>query len=165
MFDPTTLVGFHTWLSLIGLAAGFVVTVGLIRGRGLPGWTGLFLVTAVATSVTGFVFQITKVTPALIVGVVALVTLAAAIAARYRYGMQGRWRALYVVTAVFNVYLLAFVGIAQSFQKVPALKALAPTGSEPPFLVAQVVVLILFVALGVAAARLFRPALARSASL
>ena len=160
MFDPTTLVGFHTWLSLIALAAGVVVTGGLLRGRGLPGWTGVFLATAVVTSVTGFVLPAPHFLPSHAVGILALVSLAVAIVARYRYRMAGTWRSIYIVTAITNVYLLAFVGVVQAFLKVPALQALAPSGSEPPFAVTQLLVLVIFAALIVAARKLFRPAVA-----
>jgi hypothetical protein len=160
MFDPTTLVDFHTWLSLIALAAGIVVTGGLLRGRSLPGWTGMFLATAVATSVTGFPLPATQFLPSHAVGILALASLAVAILARYRFGLAGAWRWIYIVTAITNVYLLAFVGVVQAFLKVPALRALAPTGSEPPFAVTQLLLLVIFGALTVAAAKLFRPALA-----
>jgi hypothetical protein len=163
MFDPTTLVGFHTWLSLIALGAGFVVTGGLLGGRGLPGWTGVFLATAVATSVTGFPLPATHFLPSHAVGIIALASLAVAIVARYRFRMAGAWRWIYIVTAITNVYLLAFVGVVQAFLKVPALTALAPTGSEAPFAVTQLLVLVVFGALTVAAAKLFRPALAARA--
>jgi hypothetical protein len=159
MFDPTTLVGFHTWLSLIALAAGMVVTGGLLRGRSLPRSTGVFLVTAVATSVTGFPLPAPHFLPSHAVGILALASLAVAILARYRFRMAGAWRWIYIVTAITNVYLLAFVGVVQAFLKVPSLKALAPTGSEPPLAVTQLLVLIIFAALTVAAAKLFRPML------
>jgi hypothetical protein len=165
MFDPTTLVGFHTWLSLIALGAGLVVTGGLVRGRTVPGWTGVFLVTAVGTTVTGFLFPLTPLLPSHVVGIIALFTLPVAILARYRFRMEGAWRTVYIVTAITNVYLLAFVGVAQAFLKVPALQAIAPTGAEATFAVTQLFVLIVFAALTVAAAVLFRPALATGATL
>jgi hypothetical protein len=158
MFDPTTLVGFHTWLSLVALASGLVVTAGLLRGRSLPGSTGVFLATAVATSVTGFLFPFTPFLPSHAFGILALVTLAVALLARYRFGLAGSWRWIYIVAAITNVYLLAFVGVVQAFQKAPALRVLAPTGSEAPFAVTQLLVLVIFAALTVAAAKLFRPA-------
>jgi hypothetical protein len=158
MFDPTTLVGFHTWLSLIALATGVVVTAGLLNGRSLPGWTGVFLATAVATSVTGFPLPATQFLPSHAVGILALASLTVAVLARYRYRMAGAWRWIYIVTAITNVYLLAFVGVVQAFLKVPALKTLAPTASEPPFAVTQLLVLVVFGALTAAAAKLYRPA-------
>jgi len=160
MFNPTTYVGFHTWISLIALAAGFVMTAGLIRGRDLPGWTALFMITAVATSLTGFGFPFTGVLPSHVVGVVALALLAAAVLARYRYQLAGRWRWIYAVTAVSSVYLLAFVGVAQSFQKVPFLKGSGPTPSQMGFAIVEVVVLAAFAGLAVAAVRTFRPPVA-----
>jgi hypothetical protein len=162
MFNPLTFVGFHTWVSLIALATGIVVVRDLLRGRSLPGWTAVFLATAVATSVTGFLFPFAGLLPSHVVGGIALATLGVAILARYRFRMAGRWRWIYAVTAIANVYLLAFVGVAQSFLKVPALHALAPTSSEVPFAVTQLLVLVVFVALAAAAAKLFRPVLGRT---
>jgi hypothetical protein len=50
------------------------------------------------------------------------------------------------------------VRVVQLFLKVPALKALAPTQTEPPFVVTQLLVLLTFVVLGVFAVRRFKPA-------
>src|SRR3954465_15612899 len=91
MFDPTTLVGFHTWLSLIALGAGVVVTMGLISSRAMPAWTAVFLLTATATSATGFALPFERVLPSHIVGGVALVALAVALLAQYRFRLAGAW--------------------------------------------------------------------------
>ena len=163
MFDPTTLVGFHTWLSLIAIAAGIVVIIDLIRGPARPTWTAVFLLTALATSATGFVLPFERVLPSHIVGGIALVVLAVALLAQYRFRLAGAWRWIYAVAAIASVYLLAFVGVAQVFSKIPALHALAPTQSEAPFAVAQLAVLALFVALAVAAVRATRRTIAPQA--
>jgi uncharacterized membrane protein SirB2 len=97
------------------------------------------------------------------VGIISLVVLAVAILARYAFHLAGAWRWIYVVGAVVGLYLNVFVLIAQAFLKVPALKAIAPTQSEPPFLIAQLVVMALFIALGIAAAKRFRNQLAGTA--
>jgi hypothetical protein len=157
MFDPTTLVGFHTWLSLIALGAGLIVAAGLARGQNYPTWTALFLATAVGTSVTGFLFPFSGVLPSHVVGGIALVVLAAAVLALYAFHLAGPWRRIYAVTAVASVYFLVFVAIAQAFLKIPALHASAPTGTETPFIAAQLVALVAFVALAIVAARAFRP--------
>src|SRR4051812_47725530 len=163
MFDPTTLVGFHTWLSLIALAAGAVVTIALILAPPRPAWTAVFLVTAVATSATGFALPFTNVLPSHIVGGIALVVLAVALLAQYGFRLAGAWRWIYAVAAITSVYLLAFVGVAQAFSKIAALHALAPTQSEAPFAVAQLAVLALFVALAVVAVRAARHTIAPQA--
>jgi hypothetical protein len=147
---------FHVVLSLVGIGSGFVVMYGLLTLRRLDGWTTLFLTTTVATSVTGFLFPIHHFTPGLGVGIVSLIVLAIAIIARYRFHLAGGWRRTYVITAAIALYLNVFVLIAQLFQKVPALKALAPTQSEPPFQLAQLVLLVLFTVLAILAARKFR---------
>jgi len=145
----------HVVISLIGIVSGLVVTFGLLRSQRMDGWTALFLVTTVATSVTGFLFPFHKLLPSHILGVISLVLLAFAIAGRYKFNLAGAWRRIYSVTAVLSLWLNVFVLIAQLFMKVPALHPLAPTGSEPPFLVAQIVVMIIFFALAILAAKNF----------
>jgi hypothetical protein len=137
----------HVVISLIGIGTGFVVLAGLLKGQRLDGWTKLFLWTTVLTSVTGFGFPVDHVTPGHVIGVISLVLLAIAIVARYSKKMAGGWRPAYVISAMMAQYLNVFVLIVQSFMKVPALKALAPTQSEAPFAVTQIVVLVTFIAL------------------
>ena len=159
----TTLTFVHVALSLVGIASGFVVLFGLIAAKRLDGWTAVFLTTTVATSVTGFFFPYQGFTPAIGVGILSLVVLGLAIHARYIFHLAGAWRRIYVVTAVISQYLNVFVLVVQLFQKVPSLQAMAPTQSEPPFLVAQLIVLVLFVVLGIAGASKFRNAPLRAA--
>jgi hypothetical protein len=147
----------HVVISLIGIASGIIVVIGMFGSQSQPRWTALFLATTVLTSVTGFLFPITKFTPALGTGVVSCVVLAVALFALYGKHLAGAWRWIYVVTAVSALYLNVLVLIVQSFQKVPALTPLAPTQSEPPFLIAQTVALVVFVLLGIVAVIKFRP--------
>jgi hypothetical protein len=153
----------HVILSLIGIASGLVVLAGLIGAKRLPGWTALFLATTILTSVTGFGFPNVTVTPGIVVGIISLVVLAVALAALYVFHLAGHWRWIYVASAVIALYLNSFVGVVQSFQKVAPLHAMAPTQSEPPFAIAQILVLAIFIALGILAAIRFRPAAMRLA--
>jgi len=146
----------HVVISLIGIFSGLVVMFGLLAAKSLNRWTALFLVSTVATSVTGFFFPFHGFTPAIGVGIISLAVLAVAIVARYLRHLVGTWRWLYVVAAMVALYLNVFVLIVQLFQKVPALRALAPTQSEPPFLVAQLFTLLLFVVLAIVSAIRFR---------
>jgi hypothetical protein len=148
----------HVILSLIGIVAGIVVLIGMLGSKRLAGWTALFLATTVLTSITGFFFPVAHLLPSHIVGIISLVALAVAISALYAFHLRGAWRWLYVSGAAVALYLNVFVGVVQSFQKLSFLRPLAPTQSEPPFLVAQIVVLVLFLVLGVLAARRFHPA-------
>jgi uncharacterized membrane protein SirB2 len=147
----------HVVLSLVGIFAGFVVLFGMFSSKSLDGWVALFLATTVLTSVTGFFFPFDKLLPSHIVGIISLVVLAVAILARYVYHLAGPWRWIYIVGAVLALYLNVFVGVVQAFQKLPLLSSLAPTQSEPPFLIAQFAVLAIFIVLGILAVRLFRP--------
>ena len=147
----------HVAISLIGIVSGLIVLVGMLRARRLPGWTALFLATTVLTSVTGFMFPINGLTPAIVVGVISIVILAIALMALYVKHLSGAWRWIYVTTALAALYFNVFVLIVQSFQKVPALQKLAPTQSEPPFLIVQSATLLAFLILGALAARRFRP--------
>jgi hypothetical protein len=158
-----TLLEFHVALSLVGIVSGFIVLYGLLVGRPFGGWTALFLATTILTSITGFGLAPFGFDPPRAVGVLSLILLATAVLALYAFHAVGAWRWAYVVTAIAALYLNVFVGVIQAFQKVPSLHGLAPTQSEPPFVVAQLVVLIVFVAVGVLAVRRFRPALAAQA--
>ncbi len=146
---------FHVVLSLIGIGSGFVVVYGLLASKRLDGWTALFLSTTVATSVTGFLFPFHRFLPSHGVGIVSLIILALAILARYRFRLEGSWRRTYAISSVIALYLNVFVLIVQLFMKVPALNALAPTQSEPPFQVAQLVTLLLFAGLAIRASMKF----------
>jgi hypothetical protein len=151
--ETFTLV--HVVISLMGIASGLIVVFGLLASKPLDGWTVLFLATTAATSLTGFGFPFDHLSPAHRVGIVSLVVLVVAIFARYGRRLSGGWRRIYVVCAAIALYLNVFVGVVQAFMKVPALAALAPHQDEPPFLIAQLVVLVLFVGLTIAAARRF----------
>lgn len=152
----TTFTLIHVVLSMVGIFAGLVVVGGLIAGKRLDGWIGLFLVTTVLTNVTGFGFPFRTLLPSHILGGLSLLLLPIAIAARYWKHLTGAWRKVFVVTTVLALYFNVFVLLVQLFQKMPALVVLAPTQKEPPFLVTQLVVLALFVWMGRAAVKGFR---------
>jgi hypothetical protein len=146
----------HVAISLIGIAAGLTAIVGMIGGRRLPAVTALFLIATALTSITGFLFPFKGITPGIVIGILSIVVLATAGGALYAGHLTGMWRGVYVISAALALYFNVFVLIVQSFEKVPALKALAPTQSEAPFKVAQLVTLLLFVVLTIAAFRRFR---------
>ncbi|HEX9070741.1 MAG TPA: hypothetical protein VF852_02190 [Pseudolabrys sp.] len=148
----------HVGITLVAIASGLVVLFGMLGAHRLPAWTALFLLTTILTSVTGFMFPIHGFTPALGVGAVSMLVLAVALIALYAKRLVGSWRWIYVVAAVAALYFNVLVLIVQSFQKVPTLNTLAPTQSEPPFLIAQGVALMALLFLGIAAVFRFRPA-------
>ena len=147
----------HTLISLVAIFTGLVVVFGMLGGNRLDGWTKWFLITAIATTATGFFFPFHSFTPAIGLGIISLPFLALTIFARYRKHLAGAWRWIYVVTAVIALYFNVFVGVVQAFLKVPALHAMAPTQTEQPFKLTQLVVLAIFVLLGIVAAIRFRP--------
>ena len=151
-----TFTQFHVIISLIAIVSGIVVVLGMLGANRMPGMTALFLITTVATSVTGFMFPM-PFDPADAIGIISLVFLALAILALYSYKLAGAWRGVYVVSAMVALYFNCFVLVVQSFMKISFIHALAPTQKEPPFAVAQGVLLILFIGLGVAAFKKFRP--------
>lgn len=156
-FASATFTWIHVILSLIGIASGFAVASALLYGDMRSRWTTTFLATTAATSVTGFLFPFDTFLPSHWVGVISLLVLAPALFALYVRNLDGVWRTAYVVTALAALYLNVFVLVVQTFRKVPALHALAPTESEPPFAIVQGLVLIAFVALGYLALRALRP--------
>jgi hypothetical protein len=145
----------HVLISLAGIGTGFIVVYGLLTGKRLDGWTAIFLVTTVLTSLTGFLFPFTHLLPSHIVGVISLLVLALAMFGRYVRHLTGAWRWIYVVGSVLALYLNVFVAIVQAFLKVPALKAMAPKQTEPPFVLAQIVAMALFLVLGIVAVKKF----------
>ena len=147
----------HTLISLIAIFTGFVVLFGLLSDKRFDGWTKWFLITAVATTVTGFFFPFHGFTPAIGLGLISLPILALTIYARYPKNLAGAWRLIYVLGAVISLYFNVFVGVVQSFEKIPALDAMAPTQTEQPFKFSQLTVLSLFVILAIVAVIRFRP--------
>ena len=153
----------HTLISLIAIGTGFVVLFGLLAGKRLDGWTKWFLVTAVATTVTGFFFPFHSLTPAFKLGIISSIVLVITIIARYPKRLTGAWRWSYTIGAVISLYFNLFVLVVQAFEKVPFLHSMAPTQTEGPFKLTQLVFLALFIMLGIAAVKRFRPEPARAA--
>lgn len=147
----------HVLISLVRIGAGLVVVIGMLGSKRLPVWTAVFLATTVLTSVTGFGFPFERLLPSHVVGIISLIVLALTIPALYRFQLAGRWRVVYVVGSVIALYLNSFVLVVQAFLKIPFLTPLAPTQSEPPFAIAQLLLLVSFVAVGIVAVRAFRP--------
>ena len=152
----STFTLLHVIIGLAGIGSGFIVLFGLLNNKRLYGWTAIFLTTTVLTSVTGFMFPFEGFKPSYVLAALSLVVLAVAIWARYgaRLASAARW--IYVVTAAIALYLNCFVAVVQAFMKIPALHALAPTQQEPPFAVAQLLVLVIFVWLTWRAAERFQ---------
>jgi hypothetical protein len=147
----------HVVLSLIGIVSGLVVLYGLLTSKPFSGWTALFLGTTILTSITGFLLPPFDFDPPRAVGLISLVLLAGAVTTLYAFHLAGPWRWVYVVTVTMALYFNVFVGVVQAFQKLPFLQPLAPTQSEPPFVVAQALVLLAFIALGALAVVRFHP--------
>lgn len=147
----------HVSASLVGILSGLVVLYGLLVGRQLDGWTVLFLAATALTCLTGFALPPFGFDPARAVGAISLALLIVAAAARYPFHLAGPWRPIYIASAIAALYLNVFVGIVQAFQKLPFLQPLAPTQSEPPFLVAQFAALTIFIVLGALAIGRFHP--------
>jgi hypothetical protein len=146
----------HVIISLVGIGSGLVVLYGMLTANRMDRMTALFLVTTALTSLTGFAFPNDHVTPGIVVGILSVIVLAVAIVARYVRHMNGGWRSIYVITAAIALYLNCFVLVVQSFEKVPVLHALAPTQKEPPFGIAQLLLLAVFVVLTIMAVKRFR---------
>ena len=123
-----TFTALHVVISVIAIATGLVVAAGMLAGNRLPGWTAVFLVTTVLTSVTGFLFPFTQVLPSHIVGAISLVVLALALLALCGKELAGSWRGVYVIASILALYLNVFVLVVQAFLKIPALNRLGRPG-------------------------------------
>jgi hypothetical protein len=155
--DSQTFTLFHVAISLVAIATGFIVVYGLFTANRMAGLTALFLATTALTSLTGFFFHRPHILPSHVVGAIAMVVVAVTVLALYSFHLRGKWRSVYVIGATLSLYFNMFVLVAQAFLKVPSLHVLAPTGTEPPFAIAQGIVLVLFIVIGVTAVRRFRP--------
>jgi len=147
----------HVFLSLLGIGAGIFVIYGLLTSRRLGILTALFFVTTVLTSVTGFLFPFKGVTPGIILGILSLIALLLAIVGLYVKKLAGPWRGTYVISVCVAFYFNFFVLIAQSLEKVPALKAVAPTMQSPGFGFTQLAILFIFILLTIRAFKKFYP--------
>jgi hypothetical protein len=160
-----TFTQVHVIISLIAIASGLIVLIGMLGSHRLAGWTALFLLTTILTSVTGFFFPIKGFTPAIGVGIVSLIILAIALIALYGKRLAGAWRWIYVASAVAALWFNVFVLIVQSFEKLSLLNPHAPQVGPPfpepqntQFAIAQAAALAVLLVLGVIAAFKFRPA-------
>jgi hypothetical protein len=153
----------HVVISLIGIASGLIVAFGLVGAKRMDGMTAIFLATTLLTDITGFFFPFTVFKPSYVVGTLSTIVLLIAIFARYSKHLAAGWRRAYVITAMIGLYLNCFVLVAQLFMKVPSLNKLAPNGNEPPFLISQVVAMVIFIIWTVIAVKQFRPDSLRTA--
>jgi hypothetical protein len=145
----------HVLISLIGIGSGLMVMYGFLTSRRWDGMNAIFLISTVLTSVSGFAFPFEHLLPSHKVGIISLAVLVVAILARYAFRMAGGWRKVYVITAALALYFNVFVLVFQAFLKQPALHALAPEGKEPPFLIAQIIVMVIFIVLTILAVKKF----------
>lgn len=146
----------HVVLSMAGIGTGFIVMFGLLAGKRLDGWTMIFILTTMATCVTGFLFPFERLFPSHVLGLSSLLVVVVVIWARYWFQLEGAARWIFVVGVAIALYLNVFVAIVQAFRKVPSLNAMAPTQTEKPFIIAQLVNLGIFVVLAILAAKRFR---------
>ena len=154
--DLPTFTLIHVVLSILGIVTGLVAVGGLMSGRRLDTWIGLFLVTTILTNVTSFMFPIRILLPSHYVAGISLLILPVAVAAFYWKHLVGGWRTTFVVASVAALYLNVFVLMVQLFQKMPALIVVAPGQKGPAFVITQVLILALFVWIGRAAVSGFR---------
>ncbi|MGE0765258.1 MAG: hypothetical protein AB7L90_02230 [Hyphomicrobiaceae bacterium] len=155
--STSTFTMVHVVISLVGIVSGIIVAFGMLTGKHLGGLTGIFLATTVLTSVTGFLFKSTSFGASHVFGVISLVLLTLALIALYGRHLNGGWRSIYIATALASLYLNVFVGVVQAFQKIAVFQALAPTQAEMPFIVAQTVVLAIFLIVGWLVPKTFHP--------
>lgn len=152
------LLLFHVAVSLVAIVSGLIVAYGFLTATRHERWTLVFMITTLATLITGFMFPFGGFTPAIGVGILCIVIFIPTAAARYIFRLADRWRRTFVIGSLVLLYFNCFVLVAQSFQKIPSLNALAPTGSEPPFAITQAVLLVAFLILGFLSLRRSRSA-------
>ena len=149
------LLQVHVVLSLLQIPVGLYLALELCRGRAPAATTLLFFALAALTSLTGFPLPPFGFDPPRAIGILTLLLLAASAFAFYSRGAIGLWRPVFVIGSIAALYLDIFVAIVQAFQKLPAFQRLAPTQSEPPFVILQVAALALCIVIGFYAVRRF----------
>ena len=147
----------HVFMSLIGIGAGIFIIFGLLTSRRLSILTSLFLITTVLTSLTGFLYPFNGMTPGIVLGILSMIALILAIVGLYVRKLAGAWRGIYVVSVIVAFYFNFFVLVAQAFDKVPVLHAVAPSQKSPGFMIKQLAVLLIFILLTVRAVKKFHP--------
>lgn len=146
---------FHTLISLVAIVAGIPVILGFLKNE-TSRWTSTYIVATGLTLITSFMFPYNGFTPAIGVGILCILIFLPTLYAKYRTDLTGIWRLVWVVGSTALLYFNCFVLIVQSFLKIPPLHALAPAGNEPPFAVAQGILLIVAIVVGFLAARRFK---------
>ena len=147
----------HVFMSLIGIGAGIFIIFGLLTSRRLSILTSLFLITTVLTSLTGFLYPFNGMTPGIVLGILSMIALILAIVGLYVRKLAGAWRGIYVVSVIVAFYFNFFVLVAQAFDKVPVLHAVAPSQKSPGFMITQLAVLLIFILLTARAVKKFHP--------
>jgi hypothetical protein len=153
----TPFLSLHVLISLVAIFTGLIVLYGLLTNQPLKAWTHTFVITTIATSLTGLGLPYDHITPAVAFSILSLIILTFTVLGLYVKHLAGAWRWIYIVSAVIALYLNVFVLIVQSFLKIPALHALAPQGNEPPFAIAQGITLVFFAITGFLAVKRFHP--------
>lgn len=143
----------HVAISIAAIGSGFAVLLMLSRGIRATRIIDSFLWMTLLTSVTGFLFPFERFTPAIGVGIFSLLPLIHAFLWRYRGKASDSAAARFAISAAVALWLNLFVLVVQAFLMISALNALAPTGTEAPFLITQGLALMTAAALGVAAWR------------
>jgi hypothetical protein len=156
-----TFTTIHAIISLVAIVAGLTVMFGMLGSKRMQGFTAIFLACTILTSASGFLMPpllFDKPLPSHAIGILSLILLAIACFALYGMKLARVWRRIYALTALVSLYLNLFVLVIQSFLKVPTLHALAPSvpPAEPPFAIAQAILLVFFVVVIVSVIR--RPA-------
>ena len=158
VFTLETFTRIHVFISLVGIASGFVVVGGMLRAQRNSSATSLFLHSTLLTSITGLLLPSSGITPAVVLGYLSIALMFVAFLAVNSFQLRGAWRWAYIVSAIIALYFNCFVATVQAFQKLPTLQPLAPTLSEPPFQIAQGVLLVVMTVLGFLSVRNFHPA-------
>ena len=150
---------FHVIVSLIAIVSGIGVAYGLIVSRRYERCTFVYMVSTIVTLLTGFFFPYHGFTPAIGIGILCTLIFIPTAIARYTFHMNGIWRPVFIVGSLVLFFFNSLVLIVQSFQKIPALNAFAPNGNEPPIMVAQAALLVVFLIVGFFSVRRFHPTL------
>ncbi len=141
----------HTLVSFAALAAGFLCLPSLVMRNGREGPITIFLLLTLIAALSGFLFPGFGIGHR--IGVAATIVATIGLAVRLIFASTSIGARIGAASAVICMFFLMFFTISESFRRLPPLQQLAPTLSEPPFRIAQLVNLVVFLLLAVIAAK------------
>jgi len=142
----------HLVSCLLAIGAGTRVICGQFVGMLNEKWAVAYFRCSLTAGMTGILFPVHHLLLMHWVAMSSVYVAGVAILAWRKFHLAGAWRSVCAFGITMVLCMDILLAITQLFVRIPALRAMAPTQSEPACVLSQVVVLILSAALGTVAA-------------